>query len=258
MAEYFRDVKNQDVLLFIDNIFRFVQAGSEVSTLLGRMPSAVGYQPTLADEMGQLQERITSTKESRSPRSRRCTSRRTTTPTRHRSRRSPTSTPRRRLSRPDRRTYSIYPAGRPLAWASRVLAPEIVGDRHYAVARRTMQESASSATRSCKTSSPSSEWRSSPKRTEGDGEPGPQKCSSSSRRVLHRREVFTGVPGIFVPIDETVESFEALANGDLDHVPEQAFLGVGGVDTVLEEAGKGSRPRPASGRQRLRRGGRHA
>jgi F-type H+-transporting ATPase subunit beta len=92
MAEYFRDVQGQDVLLFIDNIFRFTQAGSEVSTLLGRMPSAVGYQPTLADEMGALQERITSTGGRRSPRCRPCTCPPTTTPTRRRSRRSPTST----------------------------------------------------------------------------------------------------------------------------------------------------------------------
>ena len=163
MAEYFRDVKNQDVLLFIDNIFRFVQAGSEVSTLLGRMPSAVGYQPTLADEMGELQERITST------RGRSITSLQAVyVPADDYTDPAPFTT----FTHLDATTelsrqiaaLGIYPAVDPLASTSNILAPEVVGD---APLRRAPGASrrCSSATGSCRTSSPSSASTSSPKRT---------------------------------------------------------------------------------------------
>ena len=162
MAEYFRDVKNQDVLLFVDNIFRFVQAGSEVSTLLGRMPSAVGYQPTLADEMGELQERITSTK------GRSITSLQAVyVPADDYTDPAPFTTfthldATTELSR-QIASLGIYPAVDPLASTSNILAPEIVGERHYTSpgARRR----SCSATRSCRTSSRSSASTSSPKKT---------------------------------------------------------------------------------------------
>ena len=163
MAEYFRDVQNQDVLLFVDNIFRFVQAGSEVSTLLGRMPSAVGYQPTLADEMGELQERITST------RGRSITSLQAVyVPADDYTDPAPFTTfthfdGTTELSR-DIAALGIYPAVDPLASTSTILAPEVVGERHYNVARARAARSCS-ATRSCRTSSPSSASTSSPRRT---------------------------------------------------------------------------------------------
>jgi F-type H+-transporting ATPase subunit beta len=208
MAEYFRDVQNQDVLLFVDNIFRFVQAGSEVSTLLGRMPSAVGYQPTLADEMGELQERITSTKG-----------------------KSITSL-QAELSR-QIAALGIYPAVDPLASTSNILAPEIVGDRHYAVARRVQEilqryKELQDIIAILGMDELSEEDRVTVSRA--------RKVQRFLSQPFFVAEVFTGVPGIFVAIDETVESFEALANGDLDNVPEQAFLNVGGVESVLEKA----------------------
>ena len=175
MAEYFRDVQNQDVLLFVDNIFRFVQAGSEVSTLLGRMPSAVGYQPTLADEMGELQERITSTK------GRSITSLQAVyVPADDYTDPAPFTT----FTHLDATTelareiaaLGIYPAVDPLARRSNILAPEIVGQRHYDVARRPRRRC--SATRSCRTSSPSSVSTSSPKRTASPW-PGPARCRST-------------------------------------------------------------------------------
>jgi F-type H+-transporting ATPase subunit beta len=232
MAEYFRDVKNQDVLLFIDNIFRFVQAGSEVSTLLGRMPSAVGYQPTLADEMGELQERITST------RGRSITSLQAVfVPADDYTDPAPFTTfthldATTELSR-QIASLGIYPAVDPLASTSNILAPEIVGDRHYDVARRVqgvlqryreLQDIIAIL--------------------------GLDELSEEDRLIVNRArkiqrflsqpfnvgEVFTGLKGVTVPIAETVESFEVLLNGDLDDVPEQAFLNVGGVESVLEKA----------------------
>ena len=233
MAEYFRDVQNQDVLLFVDNIFRFVQAGSEVSTLLGRMPSAVGYQPTLADEMGELQERITSTKgqvdhlaagglraggrlhgpgavhDVHPPR---CDHR----------------------AVPADRGAGHLPGRRPAG-----LDVEHPGarDRGGPPLRRRPPASrrSSSATGSSRTSSPSSGMD---ELSEED------RVTVSRARKIQRflsqpffvAEVFTGLPGIFMPIDETVESFEALVKGDLDNVPEQAFLNVGGVESVLAKA----------------------
>jgi len=232
MAEYFRDVKNQDVLLFIDNIFRFVQAGSEVSTLLGRMPSAVGYQPTLADEMGQLQERITST------RGRSITSIQAVfVPADDYTDPAPFTT----FTHLDATTelsrqiaaLGIYPAVDPLASTSNILAPEVVGDRHYACASavteilqryRDLQDIIAIL--------------------------GLEELSEEDRLTVTRArkiqrffsqpffvgEVFTGLPGVYVPIEETIRSFEALVGGELDDLPEQAFFNVGGVDEVHEKA----------------------
>ena len=236
MAEYFRDVQGQDVLLFVDNIFRFVQAGSEVSTLLGRMPSAVGYQPTLADEMGELQERITST------RGRSITSLQAVyVPADDYTDPAPFTTfthldATTELSR-QIASLGIYPAVDPLASTSTILAPEVVGERHYDVARRVQEvlqrykelqdiiailgldelsdedrvivDRARKVQRSCR--SPSSWARSSP--------------------ACH---------GITVPVEDTVESFEQLVNGDLDDLPEQAFLNVGDADS---RPGQGPRAR---------------
>jgi F-type H+-transporting ATPase subunit beta len=232
MAEYFRDVQNQDVLLFIDNIFRFVQAGSEVSTLLGRMPSAVGYQPTLADEMGELQERITSTK------GKSITSLQAVyVPADDYTDPAPFTT----FTHLDATTelsrqiaaLGIYPAVDPLASTSNILAPEIVGERHYAVARRIQEilqryKELQDIIAILGMDELSEEDRVTVSRA--------RKVQRYLSQPFFVAEVFTGVPGIFVPIDETVESFEALANGDLDNIPEQAFLNVGGVESVLEKA----------------------
>src|SRR5215469_15357111 len=234
MAEYFRDVQGQDVLLFIDNIFRFVQAGSEVSTLLGRMPSAVGYQPTLADEMGELQERITST------RGRSITSLQAVfVPADDITDPAPFTT----FTHLDATTelsrqiaaLGIYPAVDPLASTSTILAPEIVGERHYAVARRVQEilqryKELQDIIAILGLDELSEEDKVIVSRA--------RKVQKFLSQPMYVAEVFTGLEGINVPIDETVESFEALANGDLDHVPEQAFLNVGGVESVLEKAKK--------------------
>jgi F-type H+/Na+-transporting ATPase subunit beta len=232
MAEYFRDVMNQDVLLFVDNIFRFVQAGSEVSTLLGRMPSAVGYQPTLADEMGELQERITST------RGRSITSLQAVyVPADDYTDPAPFTT----FTHLDATTelsrqiaaLGIYPAVDPLSSTSNILAPEIVGARHYEVARRVQEV-----------------LQRYKELQDIIAILGLDELSEEDRVVVSRArkvqrflsqpffvgEVFTGLKGINVPIDETVESFEALVNGELDEVPEQAFFNVGGAESVLAKA----------------------
>jgi F-type H+-transporting ATPase subunit beta len=232
MAEYFRDVQNQDVLLFVDNIFRFVQAGSEVSTLLGRMPSAVGYQPTLADEMGELQERITSTK------GKSITSLQAVyVPADDYTDPAPFTT----FTHLDATTelsrqiaaLGIYPAVDPLASTSNILAPEIVGERHYAVARRVQEvlqryKELQDIIAILGMDELSEEDRVTVTRA--------RKIQRFLSQPFFVAEVFTGVPGINVPIDETVESFEALVNGDLDTIPEQAFLNVGGVESVLAKA----------------------
>ncbi len=232
MAEYFRDVKNQDVLLFIDNIFRFVQAGSEVSTLLGRMPSAVGYQPTLADEMGELQERITST------RGRSITSLQAVyVPADDYTDPAPFTT----FTHLDATTelsrqiaaLGIYPAVDPLASTSTVLTPEVVGDRHYGVARRVQEilqrfRELQDIIAILGLDELAEEDRLTVSRA--------RKIQRFLSQPFFVAEVFTGVNGIYVPVSETVEAFEALAKGDLDDVPEQAFLNVGGVDSVLEKA----------------------
>jgi F-type H+-transporting ATPase subunit beta len=232
MAEYFRDVKSQDVLLFIDNIFRFVQAGSEVSTLLGRMPSAVGYQPTLADEMGELQERITST------RGRSITSLQAVyVPADDYTDPAPFTT----FTHLDATTelsrqiaaLGIYPAVDPLASTSSILAPEVVGDRHYAVSRRVQEilqrfRELQDIIAILGLDELAEDDRVTVARA--------RKIQRFLSQPFFVAETFTGLPGIYVPVSETVESFEALVNGELDEVPEQAFLNVGGVESVLEKA----------------------
>ena len=231
MAEYFRDVQNQDVLLFIDNIFRFVQAGSEVSTLLGRMPSAVGYQPTLADEMGELQERITST------RGRSITSLQAVyVPADDYTDAAPFTT----FTHLDATTelsrqiaaLGIYPAVDPLASTSNILAPEIVGDRHYAVARQVQSvlqryKELQDIIAILGLDELSEEDRVIVARA--------RKIQRFLSQPMFVSKVFTGLDGIYVPIEETVESFEALIKGELDHCPEQAFLNVGGANDVLRK-----------------------
>ncbi len=232
MAEYFRDVQNQDVLLFVDNIFRFVQAGSEVSTLLGRMPSAVGYQPTLADEMGQLQERITST------RGRSITSLQAVyVPADDYTDPAPFTT----FTHLDATTelsrqvaaLGIYPAVDPLASTSTILAPEVVGQRHYDVARGVQEnlqryKELQDIIAILGLDELSDEDRLTVSRA--------RKIQRFLSQPFYVAEVFTGVPGETVPVAETVESFDAIVRGELDEVPEQAFLNVGGVEQVLAKA----------------------
>ena len=234
MAEYFRDVQNQDVLLFVDNIFRFVQAGSEVSTLLGRMPAAVGYQPTLADEMGQLQERITST------RGRSITSLQAVyVPADDYTDPAPFTT----FTHLDATTelsrqvaaLGIYPAVDPLASTSTILSPEVVGDHHYNVARRVQEtlqryKELQDIIAILGLDELSEEDRLIVNRA--------RKVERFLSQPFYVAEVFTGLTGEYVPVAETVESFEAIINGELDEVPEQAFLNVGGVEQVLAKAKK--------------------
>jgi F-type H+-transporting ATPase subunit beta len=232
IAEYFRDVKQQDVLLFIDNIFRFVQAGSEVSTLLGRMPSAVGYQPTLADEMGELQERITST------RGRSITSIQAVyVPADDYTDPAPFTTfthldATTELSR-QIASLGIYPAVDPLASSSSILAPEVVGARHYEVARRVQEV-----------------LQRYKELQDIIAILGLDELSDEDRVIVDRArkvqrflsqpffvgEVFTGLKGIHVPTETTVDSFEALVDGELDDLPEQAFLNVGDADSARAKA----------------------
>ena len=232
MAEYFRDVQNQDVLLFVDNIFRFVQAGSEVSTLLGRMPAAVGYQPTLADEMGQLQERITST------RGRSITSLQAVyVPADDYTDPAPFTTfthldATTELSR-QVASLGIYPAVDPLASTSTILAPEVVGDRHYAIARRTQEvlqryKELQDIIAILGLDELSEEDKVTVARA--------RKIQRFLSQPMYMAETFTGLPGVFTPVTETVESFEALVKGELDDLPEQAFLNVGGADDVRRKA----------------------
>ncbi|MDA8313148.1 MAG: F0F1 ATP synthase subunit beta [Actinomycetota bacterium] len=232
MAEYFRDVQNQDVLLFIDNIFRFVQAGSEVSTLLGRMPSAVGYQPTLADEMGELQERITST------RGKSITSIQAVyVPADDYTDPAPFTT----FTHLDATTelsrqiaaLGIYPAVTPLASTSNILAPEVVGERHYQVARQVQgvlqrYRELQDIIAILGIDELSEEDRVTVSRA--------RKIQRFLSQPFNVGEAFTGLKGVTVPIQETVESFESLVKGELDEVPEQAFFNVGGAESVLEKA----------------------
>src|SRR5947209_69362 len=232
MAEYFRDHEHQDVLLFVDNIFRFVQAGSEVSTLLGRMPSAVGYQPTLADEMGELQERITSTK-GRSIMSLQAVyvpADDITDPAPHTT-----------FAHLDATTVlsraivekGIYPAVDPLDSTSRILDARYVGEEHYAVARRVQE-----ILQRYKDLQDIIAILGVDELSEED------KVIVARARKIERflsqpffvAENFTGIPGIHVPVEETIDSFEQLTNGDLDDLPEQAFFNVGGADSVREKA----------------------
>ncbi len=232
MAEYFRDVQQQDVLLFVDNIFRFTQAGSEVSTLLGRMPSAVGYQPTLADEMGVLQERITST------RGRSITSLQAvyvpaddyTDPAPFTSFTHFDGTT--ELSR-DIAALGIYPAVDPLASSSTILSPEVVGDRHYDIARKVQQvlqryKELQDIIAILGLDELSEEDKVTVSRA--------RKVQRFLSQPMYVAEVFTGLPGVTTPVDETVDSFEQLINGDLDDLPEQAFLNVGGAEAARAKA----------------------
>jgi F-type H+/Na+-transporting ATPase subunit beta len=231
-AEYFRDKENQDVLFFVDNIFRFTQAGSEVSALLGRMPSAVGYQPTLATEMGELQERITSTKKG-----------------------SVTSVqaiyvPADDLTDPAPATafahldattvlsraiseLGIYPAVDPLDSTSRILDPKIVGDEHYAVARsvqrvlqryRDLQDIIAILG--------IDELSEEDKLTVARA----RKIQKFLSQPFHVAEQFTGIPGRYVSLKDTIRGFKELVEGKWDHLPEQAFYMVGGIDEAAEKA----------------------
>lgn len=232
MAEYFRDCEHKDVLLFIDNIFRFVQAGSEVSTLLGRMPSAVGYQPTLAEEMGALQERITSTKNGS------VTSVQAVyvpaddltdpAPATTFSHLDATTVLSRRISE-----MGIYPAVDPLDSTSRILEADTVGEEHYRIARgvqeylqkyRELQDILAII--------------------------GMDELSDEDRTVINRArriqrflaqpthvaEKFTGMPGVYVPLTETLRSFAAILGGEADNLPEAAFYNVGTIDDALKKA----------------------
>jgi F-type H+/Na+-transporting ATPase subunit beta len=234
MAEYFRDVQKQDVLLFIDNIFRFTQAGSEVSTLLGRMPSAVGYQPTLADEMGQLQERITST------RGHSITSMQAiyvpaddiTDPAPHTTFAHLDATT--VLSRPISQ-LGIYPAVDPLDSTSRILDPRYIGADHYAIAQRVKE-----ILQRYKDLQDIIAILGIDELSEED-----KVLVNRARRIqrflsqnMFVAEAFTGQPGSFVSMDETLASFKALAEGEYDHIPEQAFFMCGGIEDVEAKAKK--------------------
>jgi F-type H+-transporting ATPase subunit beta len=232
MAEHFRDVERVDVLLFVDNIFRFTQAGSEVSTLLGRMPSAVGYQPTLADEMGELQERITSTK------GRSITSLQAiyvpaddiTDPAPHTAFAHLDATT--VLSR-DIAALGIYPAVDPLDSTSRILDPRYVGEDHYAVARRVQEilqryKDLQDIIAILGVDELSEEDKVVVTRA--------RKIQKFLSQPFFVAEQFTGIPGKYVPIDETIASFRGLCEGEYDHLPEQAFLLVGGIEEAVEQA----------------------
>src|SRR5437763_8942920 len=232
MAEYFRDVQNQDVLLFIDNIFRFTQAGSEVSTLLGRMPSAVGYQPTLAGEMGDLQERITSVK------GRSITSVQAvyvpaddyTDPAPFTAFTHFDATT--NLSR-DAFAKGIFPAVDPLASTSRILQPDVVGERHYNVSRRVIQTlQRYKELQDIIAILGIDELAEEDKVLVGRA----RKIEKFLGQPMYAGEPFTGIPGTNVPVLETVEAFEKLVDGDLDDTPEQAFVAVGGLDDVMAKA----------------------
>ena len=234
MAEYFRDVQKQDVLLFIDNIFRFTQAGSEVSTLLGRMPSAVGYQPTLADEMGQLQERITST------RGHSITSLQAIyVPADDLTDPAPATTfahldATTVLSRPISE-LGIYPAVDPLDSTSRILDPRYVGADHYAVATRVKQILQRYKELQDIIAILGIEELSEEDRILVGRARRIQRFLSQNTFVA---KVFTGIDGSFVPVTETIEAFKAIADGQFDHFPEQAFFLCGGIDDLEKSAAK--------------------
>ncbi len=228
MAEYFRDVENQDVLLFIDNIFRFTQAGSEVSTLLGRMPSAVGYQPTLADEMGALQERITST------RGHSITSLQAIyVPADDYTDPAPATTfahldATTQLSR-EIASRGLYPAVDPLTSTSRILDPQIVGQAHYDVATRVkaiLQKN--KELQDIISILGVDELSEEDKVTVARARRIQQYLSQNTYTAVK----FTGVEGSTVPVDETVEAFRRLADGEYDHIPEQAFFNIGGIEDI--------------------------
>ena len=234
MAEYFRDEQGQDVLLFIDNIFRFTQAGSEVSALLGRMPSAVGYQPTLATEMGQLQERITSTKKGS------VTSIQAIyvpaddytdpAPATAFAHLDSTTNLERKLVQ-----LGIYPAVDPLASSSRALAPEIVGEEHYAVAaevKRVLQRyhELQDIIAILGMDELSDEEKTLVARA--------RRIQFFLSQNFNVAEQFTGQPGSYVPVAETVRGFKEILDGKHDHLPEDAFRGVGSIEDVIAKAEK--------------------
>ena len=232
MAEYFRDEKHQNVLLFIDNIFRFTQAGSEVSALLGRMPSAVGYQPTLANEVGALQERITSTKDGS------ITSVQAVyVPADDLTDPAPATT----FAHLDATTVlsrkiveqGIYPAVDPLESTSRILEPDVVGEEHYTVARQTQEI-----------------LQRYKELQDIIGILGMEELDDEDKLTVYRArkiqkflsqpfsvgEVFTGIKGKYVPLKETIRGFKAIINGDMDEYPEAAFLFAGTIEDVIEKA----------------------
>lgn len=231
MAEYFRDEEKQDVLLFIDNIFRFVQAGSEVSALLGRMPSAVGYQPTLANEVGELQERITSTKNGS------ITSVQAVyVPADDLTDPAPANT----FAHLDATTVlsrkiveqGIYPAVDPLESTSRILEPDVVGEEHYEVARKTQELLqkykelqdiiAILGMEELDEQDKLAVYRA-------------RKIQKFLSQPFNVAENFTGIKGKYVPLSETIKGFKAIINGEMDEYPEAAFLMVGTIDEVIEK-----------------------
>ena len=234
MAEYFRDVKNQDVLLFIDNIFRFTQAGSEVSALLGRMPSAVGYQPTLASEMGALQERITSTKKGSIT-----AGQAVYVPADDLTDPAPATTFNHRdattdLSR-DIASQGIYPAVDPLESTSRILTPDMVGQEHYEVARAVQQilqryQELQDIIAIMGMDELAEEDKLAVNRARKV-----QRFMSQSFSVA---EQFTGMPGQYVPLKETIRGFRMIIDGECDDIPESCFLFAGTIDEVFKKAGK--------------------
>ena len=232
MAEYFRDVKHQDVLLFIDNIFRFTQAGSEVSALLGRMPSAVGYQPTLATEMGALQERITSTRKGS------ITSVQAVyVPADDLTDPAPATTfthldATTVLSR-DIASQGIYPAVDPLDSTSRILAPEVVGQEHYQIARAVQQVlQRYKELQDIIAIMGMDELSEDDKITVNRA----RKVQRFLSQSFHVAEQFTGMPGQYVPLKETLRGFKMMLNGDCDSIPESCFLFAGTIDDVLAKA----------------------
>ena len=232
MAEYFRDVKNQDVLLFIDNIFRFTQAGSEVSALLGRMPSAVGYQPTLATEMGALQERITSTRKGS------ITSVQAVyVPADDLTDPAPATT----FTHLDATTVlsreisaqGIYPAVDPLESTSRILSPEVVGQEHYEVARAVQKvlqryKELQDIIAIMGMDELSEEDKMTVNRA--------RKVQRFLSQNFHVAEQFTGMPGQYVPLKETLRGFRMILNGECDDIPESCFLMSGTIDDVFAKA----------------------
>jgi F-type H+/Na+-transporting ATPase subunit beta len=232
MAEYFRDEMRQDVLLFVDNVFRFVQAGMEVSTLLGRMPSAAGYQPTLSNEMGQLQERITSTK------GRSITSLQAVyVPADDITDPAPHTTfahlDAQTVLNRDIASLGIYPAVDPLDSTSRILDPAVVGDEHYNVATGVQQvlqryKDLQDIIAILGIDELSEEDKVVVSRA--------RKAQRFFSQNFYVAEQFTGNPGVYVPVKDTIEGFKALIEGDLDEIPEQAFLYAGDVDDVQRKA----------------------
>jgi F-type H+-transporting ATPase subunit beta len=234
VAEYFREEEQKDVLLFIDNIYRFVQAGAEVSALLGRIPSAVGYQPTLATELGELQERITSTKQGS------ITSVQAVyVPADDYTDPAPATT----FSHLDATTnlsrdiveIGIYPAVDPLASSSRMLAPEIVGERHYSVARRVQEilqvyKNLQDIIAIMGMDELSDDDRNTVERA--------RKIQKFLSQPFSVAEHFTGMKGVFVPLEDTIRSFEEIIDGKHDDLPEQAFYMVGTVEEARKKAGK--------------------